>query len=176
MGTAQTSSSVSLEVIMASPEHESILSNLLELYIHDFSEFINLQLDETGRFGYRHLSLYWTEPDRHAFLVKVDGYWAGFVLIKRGSEVSGNQGIWDVAEFFIVRGHRKRGIGTRVAHEVWSKYSGRWEVRVRDDNRKAKMFWERAISEYTGEGVNPVFYEKGGAGWCFFSFETKSAA
>jgi hypothetical protein len=30
--------SVRIEVIPAAPEHEAVLSNLLELYLHDFSE------------------------------------------------------------------------------------------------------------------------------------------
>ena len=39
MGIFQTTSSVSVEVIPASPEQELILANLVELYAHDFSAF-----------------------------------------------------------------------------------------------------------------------------------------
>jgi predicted acetyltransferase len=137
MRISQTSSTISLEVIAASPKQEQILANLLELYIYDFSEFIDLQLNEEGRFGYKRLPLYWSEPDRHPFLVKVNGHWAGFVLVKRGSEILGDSDMWDVAEFFIVRGQRRCGIGTKVAHEVWNMYPGKWQVRVREGNEKA---------------------------------------
>ena len=34
---------------------------MLELYAHDFSEFIDLKLGADGRFGYKHLYLYWKE-------------------------------------------------------------------------------------------------------------------
>src|SRR5215472_15928929 len=140
MGTLQSASLISLEVIAARPEHEPILANLLQLYIHDFSEFIDLELDENGRFSYERLALYWSDPDRYPFLVKVNGHWAGFALIKRGSEINGDAGVWDVAEFFIVPGHRRRGIGKSAAHEIWRRYPGRWEVRVRDGNERAKRF------------------------------------
>jgi len=44
-----------IEVIAAGPDQEPILANLLELYIHDFSEFLDIQLGPDGRFGYPHL-------------------------------------------------------------------------------------------------------------------------
>ena len=49
------------------------MANLLELYAHDFSELRRLKLREDGRFGYEALPLYWTEPGRYPFLIRVDG-------------------------------------------------------------------------------------------------------
>ena len=123
-----------IEVVPAAPEQEPILANLLELYAHDFSEFTAVALGADGRFGYPRLPLYWTEPDRHPLLVRVEGKWAGFVLVKRGSEVSGDENVWDVAEFFIARGYRRRGIGMKVVHQVWRRFPGQWEVRVMEAN------------------------------------------
>ena len=56
--------SAHIEIIPAAPEQESIVANLLELYAHDFSEFHHIELGADGRFGYRQLSLYWSDPDR----------------------------------------------------------------------------------------------------------------
>ena len=167
---------VQTEVIPATSEQQPILANLLELYAHDFSEFYDLELGADGRFGYKHLKLYWGDPDRHPFLVKVDGKLAGFVLAKRGSEVSGDEDVWDMAEFFIIRGYRRRGIGTEVAHEVWRRFPGQWEVRVVETNYAAKEFWERTITRYIGESSNPVSVEKDGKSWYLFSFESEYAA
>src|SRR6516225_1911763 len=114
--------SAHIEVIPARPEQEPILANLLELYAHDFSEFLDLELGDDGRFGYSWLPLYWTEPGRHPFLVWVEGRLAGLVLVKRGSEVSGNESVWDMAEFFVLRGYRRRGTGTQIAHNLWSRF------------------------------------------------------
>ena len=150
MGLQRASSPVTIEVIPASPEQEPILANLLELYTYDFSELLELPLGADGRFGYKRLPLYWKEPGRHASLVKRNGERAGFVLVKRGSEISGDENVWDMAEFFIVRGHRRHGIGTEVARRVWERFPGPWEVRVMDVNRSAKEFWGRAIASFVG--------------------------
>jgi predicted acetyltransferase len=162
---------VNLEVIPAAPDQEPILANLLELYAHDFNEFHNLELGPDGRFGYKHLSLYWREPGRYPFLVKVDGQLAGLVLVKRVEEVSGNENVWDMAEFFVVRGYRRRGIGTGVAHEVWRRFPGRWQVRVMESNGAAHRFWTQAISEFVGEAIRPLSVEDDGERWHVFLFD-----
>jgi predicted acetyltransferase len=143
--------SVHPEVVRATVDQEPIVANLLELYIHDFSEFHDVELGMDGRFGYRNLSLYWGEPDRHPFLVRMEDKWAGFVLVKRGSEISGNDSVWDMAEFFVVRRYRRRGIGTKMAHEVWAQFPGLWEVRVMESNPSALHFWEHASKSFDGE-------------------------
>jgi len=165
--------SAHIEVIAAAPEQEPILANLLQLYAHDFSEFHDLDLGEDGRFRYKSLPLYWSEPDRHPFFVRVDGRLAGLVLVKTGSEVSGSETVWDMAEFFVLRGYRRRGIGTEIAHEVWRRFPGLWEVRVMESNHPAHHFWERAIAKFTGETSRSVRVEKGGESWNVFSFESK---
>jgi predicted acetyltransferase len=165
-----------IELIPARAEQEPIVANLLELYGHDFSEFHDLDLASDGRFGYRDLALYWREPNRHPFLVRVDGKWAGLVLVKRGSEISGNETVWDMAEFFVVRGYRRRGIGTELAHQVWRQFPGRWEVRVMPSNHSAYLFWERAITLFAGAAIPSVRGEKGGKCWHLFSFESRSVA
>jgi len=165
-----------IEILSASPEQAPILANLFELYAHDFSEFHDVDLGADGRFGYTCLPLYWSEPDRRPFLVRVDGNLAGFALVKGGSEVSGNAAVWDMAEFFVIRGYRRRGIGTQIAHEVWRRLPGTWEVRVMQSNMSAYHFWARAISMLTGEAIHPVRIEKGGKPWILFSFQSKQVA
>jgi|SRR5271157_424005 len=167
---------VHIEVIRARPEQAPILANLLELYAHDFSEFHDLEIGADGRFGYRRLPLYWSEPGRHPFLVCVEGKLAGLVLVKRGSEVSGNEAIWDMAEFFVLRGYRRHGIGSHTAHEVWRRFPGLWEVRVMESNVSAHHFWARAISLFTGEAIHPARVEIDGKCWKLFSFESQRVA
>jgi predicted acetyltransferase len=76
-----------------------------------------------------------------------------------------------MAEFFVLRGYRRRGIGTAVAHEVWRRFPGFWEVRAMPSNRAGHDFWKRAISVFTGETIDSVRVEKGGECWHLFSFE-----
>ena len=163
---------MNIEVIPATPEQEPVLANLLELYAHDFSEFQNLALGEDGRFGYPNLPLYWSEPNRHPFLIRMDGNLAGLALVKYGSEVSGDDAIWDMVEFFVVRGYRRRGLGTEIASQVWSRFPGSWKVRVMESNRAAHAFWGRAIEAFTGSPIQSVRVERNGKRWHVFSFDS----
>jgi predicted acetyltransferase len=172
MMISQTTSPMNVEVIPAPPEQEPVLANLLELYAHDFSALIDLELGADGRFGYEHLPLYWKESSRYPFLIKVNGHLAGFVLLQKGSQISGDEGIWDVAEFFIVRGYRRLGVGMKAAHEVWKRFPGEWEVRVIVRNQRAKEFWARAIGEFLGGTIHPTLFKKNGGAWHVFSFES----
>jgi predicted acetyltransferase len=164
--------SAHIELIPAAAEQEPILSNLLELYAHDFSEFHDLEIGDDGRFGYKFLPLYWSDPDRHPFLVKTDGHLAGLILVKRGPGVLGNQVVWDIAEFFVLRGYRRRGIGTQMAHEIWRRFPGAWEVRVMQANVAANDFWSHAISKFSGERVEPIYTDKSGERWALYRFNS----
>jgi predicted acetyltransferase len=159
-----------LEVSPALPEQQPILANLLELYIHDFSELREMELGPDGRFGYPNLPLYWHEPGRHPLLVRIDGGLIGFALVKRGSEISGSGSVWDMAEFFVLRGYRGRGIGTEIAHEIWRRFPGLWEIRVMQSNRSAHRFWQRAITRFKGKVAHSRRVEKDGTSWRLFSF------
>jgi predicted acetyltransferase len=159
-----------LEVFPALPEQQPILANLLELYIHDFSEIRKMELGPDGRFGYPNLPLYWHEPGRHPLLVRMEGELVGFALVKTGSEISGSGSVWDMAEFFVLRGYRGRGIGTEIAHEIWKRFPGPWEVRVMQSNRSAHRFWQRAITRFKGKAAHSRSVEKDGKSWRLFSF------
>jgi predicted acetyltransferase len=164
-----------VEVIPALREHEPILANLLELYSHDFSEFVDVTLGPDGRFGYRHLPLYWADSNRYPFLIKAGDHLAGFVFVSRGSEVSPDPDVWDMTEFFIVRGFRRLGLGTAIARQIWERFPGRWEVRVIDRNPNATAFWTHAISTFLDNAVTSCCFDKGGVAWRLFSFTSGPA-
>ncbi len=159
-----------IEVVPATREQQPVFANLFELYAHDFSEFSDLKIGVDGRFGYEQLPLYWREPNRFPFLIRANGDLAGFVLVQQGSQVSGAGEIWDMAEFFVLRGYRRHGVGVRVAQDVWRMFTGSWEVRVTDKNLVARTFWQRAVSEFTGVRAESAFTEVAGKRWHVFSF------
>jgi predicted acetyltransferase len=173
MTISRTRSAVDVEIVPASQEQEPILANMLELYAHDFSEFMDLKLGADGRFGYKHLPSYWKDSNRYPFLIMADGHLAGFVFVRRGSEISSDTDVWDMAEFFVVRGFRRLGVGMKAAQEIWKTFPGKWEVRVIDRNQKAKTFWGRAIHEFLGKAIEPTSLDKDGEGWHVFAFESK---
>ena len=138
-----------VELAIATDADRERLENLLELYLHDCSEILGYGPRENGRFGYDGLDAYWNEPGRFPFLIRADGQLAGFALVARGSQVSGDATVFDVVEFFVVRGLRRRGVGATAAARVFSSFAGTWEVRVMEENAGARAFWERAVSSFT---------------------------
>jgi predicted acetyltransferase len=175
MADSQYYTPVLVETAPATSEQEPILANLLELYQHDFSEYIDLELGADGRFGdkYLSLSLYWKESGRYPFLIKASGRLAGFALVRAGSQLSGDEHTWDMAEFFIIRGLRRHGVGMQAAHDIWKRFPGRWEVRVIGRNGTAQEFWGRAIAAFIGKAIRPIAFEKDGELWRVFAFESK---
>jgi predicted acetyltransferase len=151
-----------------------LLANLLELYIHDLSaSFPGVQLGPDGRFGYSKLPLYWSEPTtRFAFLVKYGERTAGFVLATRGSPVTPDPEVLDIAEFFVLRKYRRLGVGREAARRLWQVLPGKWTVRASEGNRQALGFWSRVVADFTrGAAVETIRPGEPNA-WRVFSFET----
>jgi predicted acetyltransferase len=130
-------------------EAAPILANLFEFYCHDLSAHFALRIGADGRFGYPHLSLYWEQPEsRFAFFIMADNELAGFALATRGSSATRDRSDFDVAEFFVLRMHRRLGIGAVAAAQLWDRLPGHWVVRAAIKNEAAVVFWRRAVSNY----------------------------
>ena len=138
-----------VELTAATHTDRERIENLMELYSHDFSEILGLTPREDGRFGYPDLERYWNEPGRFPFIIRADRQLAGFALVQRGSRISGDPDVYDVAEFFVVRGLRRHGVGSAAAVRVFESFPGTWEIRVMEQNVGAAVFWERTISALT---------------------------
>jgi predicted acetyltransferase len=54
-----------------------------------------------------------------------------------------------MAEFFVMRKYRRKGIGRSIAEQVFNLHQGQWEIYQKESNRPAQDFWKRIISEYT---------------------------
>jgi len=166
-----------VELVRASERDQPILSNLLHLYVHDFSEFLGTTPSEQGLFSYPRLPFYWREAGRAAFLIRAAGSLAGFALTARGSLISGDPEVSDLTEFFVVRGVRRHGVGRAAAHEVFRTAAGVWEVRVIDSNQPARHFWQCVIEEYTrGRFKVEPWTRDDGTDWHAFRFTSYPAA
>jgi predicted acetyltransferase len=140
-----------LDIATASVDERVVLENLMQFYVHDFSEFWSGspdgELEADGRFGAYDLDPYWSGPDHIPLLLRTAGNLVGFVLLDKHSH-SGQPTDWNVAEFFIARKHRRGGVGTAAAHGVFDRYPGQWEAAVARRNLGALRFWRRAIGSH----------------------------
>ena len=126
------------------------LAGLLQLYLYDLADVMPWDVGASGRFGERALDGLWTDPRRHPFLFRVGGRLAGFAIVDRGSRLTGDPGVWDVGEFFVLRRYRRRGVGERAARALFGRFPGPWEVRQLAANAGATAFWRAVIGRYTG--------------------------
>ena len=131
----------------ASIDDKPILKNLLELYVYDFSEFNQMDVNATGIFGYSSLDAYWIEEGYYPFLIKTSGHLSGFALVKE--VIDNGAKVFVMAEFFVMRKYRTMGIGQYVAHQLFDRFRGVWHVSVRNYNRPALSFWDKTIKSYT---------------------------
>lgn len=150
------------------------MERLFQLYLHDFSQFVDLEIDDRGRYEYPSLAVYWQEPDRYPYFIEMEGKLAGFVLIKKEAENGEDRQVFDVAEFFVLRGYRRQGVGTQSAHRIWDRFPGRWVVRVMKANKPALHFWEQAVEKYTGGDFRQQQFTKDDYSWLFFHFSNLS--
>jgi predicted acetyltransferase len=139
---------MNVQLIVATPAERAALENLMQLYVHDFSEHWagrnEGDLDNDGRFADYPLDDYWSRPTHIPLLVRVNDKLAGFALLNDVSH-AGRSVDRNVAEFFIARKYRRSGIGSLVAHQLFTRYPGRWEASVARRNAAALAFWRRAI-------------------------------
>jgi predicted acetyltransferase len=154
---------VILEPIPA--ERAFVLANLFELYVYDFSEQLPIELKPSGRFESQIDECWWSRSDHFPFFIRRGESLLGFALVRQGSRVTAATDVLDVAEFFVVRGARGRGVGRRAAHALFTALPGRWEIRVRETNVAAIRFWQGVANSWLGQPVPLTAFTAAGVAW-----------
>jgi len=128
-----------------------LLERLAELYLYDYTDFAAWDVGEDGHFeSAAWARRLWDRPGRDAFLLRVEGRPAGFAVVDARSPEPGGEGRRYLAEFFVLRRYRRRGLGEAMARAVFDRYPGGWHVLQIPENVPAQRFWRRVISAYTG--------------------------
>jgi predicted acetyltransferase len=137
-----------IDVSIARVDERTALANMMQLYIHDFGELWSRsppgELGPDGRYADYPLDDYWRQTDHVPLLVRLGGHLIGFALVNADPH-SGLPVDHSMAEFFIVRAHRRGGAGTIAARAIFSAYPGQWEAAVTRRNVGALPFWRHAI-------------------------------
>lgn len=150
---------LNLELRRARRADRLVLRSMLELYLHDLSEYWPYELDVHGQFGYHTLDYYWRAEDHAAFVFLVDGRYAGFALVN--SDVLMPENTRWLAQFFVLRGYRRRGVASAAARQVFDRLPGRWEVGELPNNLPAQAFWRRLIADYSGGRYTDQYFTDG---------------
>jgi predicted acetyltransferase len=148
-----------VQVAVAGIDERGIIANLIQLYLHDFSEILGgtnradrVVLGADGRFADYPLDPWWRDPECIPLIIRAGGRLAGFALLNTHGH-SGLPTDRNMAEFFIVRAFRRTGTGAAAAHAIFSGWPGQWELSVIRPNIAAMAFWRRAVGSAPGVSV-----------------------
>jgi predicted acetyltransferase len=145
----------SVHVRRIGPEERATIENLLNLYLYDIAEFANdgwREVGPDGRYWHGALDEYLAGAEAAAFLVTADGELAGFVLVDTHVVLAQPAGTHSIAEFFVMRKHRRMGVGRSAAVALFDLLGGPWEVAQDDGNPPAQRFWRAVVEDYAEAG------------------------
>ncbi|MDW2779462.1 GNAT family N-acetyltransferase, partial [Pseudomonas sp. BEA3.1] len=107
-----------LALLPTTIDQAPLIRNLYQFYCYESSDWEQEDVEADGRFYIHeeHLHRYWQDDGWGAYLVLVDGFIAGFVLVER-SELPGIDA-HELADLFILKKYRRQGIGRAVALQL----------------------------------------------------------
>lgn len=142
-----------LKLIQATLNDYSIIQNMARFYVYDMTEYMGFEpgweIPENGLYECIDFKKYWSDKDATPLLVHYENELVGFAIIdKKGSDT---QVDYNMAQFFILRKFKSKGVGRYVATACFSRFKGVWEIMVIPENKGAYSFWKSVVGEFTQE-------------------------
>lgn len=144
-----------IELVAASSSDARLISSLLDEYLRELSQHRDVPIGATDSANYRYLGAYWSEPGRHAFLIKQGSLEVGFAFVR--DPTSTRAAVHELAEFYINPESRRLGIGRHAALAIWNRFPGEWELQVHSRNAGAVQFWTSCAEQ--AQGIPPEIRE-----------------
>ena len=137
-----------IDLVLVNKNEKEILSDLIKEYEREL-----LKVNEPEK--YKYLNSYWEKENRFPYFVYVDKNIVGFVLVNDYNLI--NKDGKSIAEFYIKKEFRNKGIGKMAIFTIFDSFSGNWEIRELKENINGQNFWRKVISEYTKENFQEIF-------------------
>lgn len=135
----------SIELHAAQRDELETIENLMQFYLHEFSEWLPLNFGGHGFFTLQPLEDYWRNPATCPYLIKVDGELAGFVTVDDNTHLPDAQ--YNIGYLFIGRRFRGHGVATIVVSTLLHQHPGQWQIFHLDANQPARQFWARVMPD-----------------------------
>lgn len=133
-----------IRLVPATAGQKPLVANLIQLYLHDMTESMPFPIGPDGRFQYDFLERFWQFP----YLIYSGDEIAGFALVIEQCPLTQRSPCFFMAEFFILKGYRRRGLGQSALAAIADRHPGDWHVGVPKQNIPAQEFWFRALGPY----------------------------
>ena len=140
-----------VELSQATIEQLPIMQRMGSYYVYDMSEYVGDEpgwaFPDAGEYECDDFRPYFEDPAATPFFIRVDGELAGFAIVNRQGSTPDVE--YNMAQFFVHRKFKGRGIGAQAARECFQRFRGIWDVMVIPQNVGAHAFWKRTISSFT---------------------------
>jgi predicted acetyltransferase len=141
------------------PERDKpVLWALLTAYLTEHTRRVEPDRVDYDASAYPYFDTYWSEPEARAYWVMRGGERAGFVFINSYSP-SGLGTDCSIAEFCILPGARRSGVGIEAARAALRSQPGQWELQVYRANPDGMPFWPRAIAAAGATDLQTIAYD-----------------
>nr|AYM54405.1 hypothetical protein [Phaselicystis flava] len=151
-----------IEITRATGDEATLLRNLYPLYLHDLTEFSDFySIDDRGVWQPDYLDFWLSgRPDTHPLILRAEGRPIGFACVGQAPfPFMSPERDFHLSEFFVLRKHRRRGLGRAAARALFDRFPGTWELSEVPENAAAIAFWRRIIGEYTGGAFDEVIVD-----------------
>ena len=137
---------MSIEICPHTEDHKAVIWNLFQFYCYETSIEDECDVDDSGLYSLSpaYFARYWTESRWSAHLLRWDGAIAGFALIEASDALPGAQ---EIADLFVMKRFRRRGIATQVARHFMSRRVVPWTVVIFDEALEARAFWASMFND-----------------------------
>ncbi|MGX4593418.1 GNAT family N-acetyltransferase [Leuconostoc sp. JNUCC 76] len=125
---------------------ETIIQHLYQFYQYEFSKYVpTITVNSQAKFKSADMEKYWSNDKYHAFLILADDKIAGFAMVREEEHSSPNF----IEQFFVLQYFSGKGVGKAAAKQIFSKFSGKWQVLQIKNNYPAQAFWRTVITDFT---------------------------
>jgi predicted acetyltransferase len=149
----------------ATDAERPVVERLIQLYLHDMTEFNPFPIGTDGLYEYAMLDQFWQRP----YLIYSDDEIAGFALVIEQCPITGVAPCYFMAELFVLKPYRRRGFATAVCLGIFADHPGLWHVGVIERNATAAAFWRHFFDPFE---VRTNHHNHDGESWLVYEFES----
>ena len=147
--------SVSVRDARGTPGDRQWIESVYRDYLDDLSPlntgvFTSTSLGEIGYSESDQLARWFGDFSVNPLVILRGTEPVGFAMVAKGSNSASKSPVdYRMAEFFVSRKIRRRGVGRLAVELILNRFSGRWEITEYLRNPVAVAFWRRVVANYT---------------------------
>ncbi|MGH8230845.1 MAG: GNAT family N-acetyltransferase [Steroidobacteraceae bacterium] len=161
-------SQVSVRDSRSTGEDRRWIESVYRDYLNDLAPESTGMFPALGEIGHRvpdQLMRWYADPNAQVMTILYGDQRAGFAMVNQRLRLTADVGLaaavgaagaattaaeYSMAEFFIARPWRRRGIGAQAVRLLLDRFTGQWLITEHLINAAAVKFWRGVVAAYTG--------------------------